>query len=260
MSYFSNNDFDVFKSENIIRNESDVRQARKVIKGKLLDINEDINERMNSMGLYHHKDTAHITSLLIPCEFNHGRVNWIGIRYGKHPSEIDKLNMGVENKYDIYGFQKHSCFQLDVCLEGIEMGIFHAVPKGSVDRMYCHQMIEKDDVEFKKRLIEAVNGIVGYGFVWNVGVDGLSMDGFEGDSFDFDGENVSDGESRESVGEKFIKWYSDVDKEGRYSSLLYRFGRDDERISSVEGIEEEFFKVVEKLRELYECMVWRGRE
>ena len=39
MSYFNNNDFDVFKSENIIRNESDIRQARKVIKGKLLDIN-----------------------------------------------------------------------------------------------------------------------------------------------------------------------------------------------------------------------------
>lgn len=257
MSYFSNNDFDVFKSENIMRNESDVRQARKIIKSKLLDINEDINERMNSMGLYHHKDTAHITSLLMPCEFNHGRVNWIGIRYGKHPSEIDKLNIGVENKYDIYGFQKHSCFQLDVCLEGIEMGIFHAVPRGSVDRMYCHQMIEKDDVEFKKRLIEAVNGIIGYGFVWNIGVDGLSMDGFEGDSFRFD-ENVSDGESRESVGERFIKWYSDVDREGRYSSLLYRFDRDDERISSIEGIEEEFFEVVEKLRELYECMVWRG--
>lgn len=257
MSYFSNNDFDVFKSENIMRNESDVRQARKIIKSKLLDINEDINERMNSMGLYHHKDTAHITSLLMPCEFNHGRVNWIGIRYGKHPSEIDKLNIGVENKYDIYGFQKHSCFQLDVCLEGIEMGIFHAVPRGSVDRMYCHQMIEKDDVEFKRRLIEAVNGIVGYGFVWNIGVDGLSMDGFEGDSFRFD-ENISDGESRENVGERFIKWYSDVDREGRYSSLLYRFDRDDERISSVEGIEEEFFEVVEKLRELYECMVWRG--
>ena len=32
-------------------------QARKVIKDKLLDINEDINQKMNDMGLYHHKDT-----------------------------------------------------------------------------------------------------------------------------------------------------------------------------------------------------------
>lgn len=248
MSYFNDSDFDVFKSCNILRNESDIRQARKVIKDKLLDINEDINQKMNDMGLYHHKDTEHIVSLLTPCEFNHGKVNWVGIRYGKHPSEIDELNFGAD-KGDIYGFQKHSCFQLDVCYSGVEMGIFHAVPRGSVDRMYCHQMIDSGDVDFRDRLIKAVEGIVGYGFVWNIGVDGLSMDDFKGDSFVFD--------EVEDVGEEFVKWYSKVDCEGRYSSLLCHYGRKDERISSVEGIEDEFFKVVDRLRELYDVMCWR---
>lgn len=248
MSYFNNNDFDVFKSENIMRNESDIRQARKVIKGKLLDINEDINERMNSMGLYHHKDTAHITSLLVPCEFNHGRVNWIGIRYGKHPDIIDELNFGAESKSDIYGFQKHSCFQLDICYSGIEMGIFHSVPRGGIDRMYCHQMIEKEDVNFKKNLIEAINKIVGYGFVWNIGSDGLSTNDFKADSFNFD--------EVENAGEEFIKWYSKVDCEGRYSSLLYHYGRKDERIGDAKCIENEFFRIIERLKPLYEVMCW----
>ena len=129
------------------------------------------------------------------------------------------------------------------------MGIFHAVPRGSIDRMYCHQMLDSGDADFKSRLIKAVEGIVGYGFVWNVGVDGLSMDDFKGDSFVFD--------EVEDVGEEFVKWYSKVDCEYRYSSLLCHYGRKDERISSIEGIEDEFFKVVERLRGLYDVMCWR---
>ena len=40
-------------------------------------------------------------------------------------------------------------------------------------------------------------------------------------------------------------------------SLLCHYGRKDERISSIEGIEDEFFKVVERLRGLYDVMCWR---
>lgn len=249
MAFFDKSDFEIFNSDKISENNAYLREKRKSIKDRLLEINEDIEEKMNDMGLFRHKNKEHIISWLTPCEFNHGKVNWIGIRYGKHPDVIDALNFNADRD-DIYGFQKHNCFQIDLCKTGIEMGVFHAVPKGSVDRMYCHQKIREDNEDFKRRLCEAIEGIIGYGFVWSVGCDGLSQDGFSNDSFNFD-------EIEGNVGEQFIKWYSKVDCEGRYSSLLCHFSRLDERVESKEGIEKEFFKVVSRLKELYDVMCWK---
>lgn len=252
MGYFNREEFNIFTDDNMIKNDSYVREIRQQIKDKLLDINQCIVDEMNDMGLYHHKDKEHIVSLLTPCEFNHGKVNWLGIRYGKHPDTIDKLNF-LAQKGETYGFQKHNCFQLDVCKTGLEMGIFHAVPNGSVDRMYCHQMIDNMDSVFINELKNAINGIVGYGFVWSIGVDGLSSDGFEGAEFNFDymDGNVSD------VGEEFIKWYSKYDCEGRFSSLLCSFSMMDERVESRSGIIDEFFKVVGRLKDVYDVMCWK---
>ena len=55
-------------------------------------------------------------------------------------------------------------------------------------------MIDNMDSVFINELKNAINGIVGYGFVWSIGVDGLSSDGFEGAEFNFDymDGNVSD--------------------------------------------------------------------
>ena len=250
LAFFDKKDFEIFNSDKISSNLSDVREIRKSIKERLLLINEDIEERMNDMGLYRHKDTEHIVSLLTPCVFNHGKVNWIGIRYGKHPDVIDSLNFNADKNDDIYGFQKHNCFQIDVCRTGIEMGIFHAVPNGSVDRMYCHQMLDREDEGFKRDLCDAIEGIIGYGFVWSIGSDGLSMDGFSSSSFSFD-------DVEGDVGEKFIEWYKKNDCEGRYSSLLCHYSRLDDRVESIVGIEDEIFKVVSRLKRLYDVICWK---
>ena len=242
MAFFDKKDFDVFSSENMVSNLSNVRKIRKSIKERLLEINEDIEGKMNDLGLYRHKNKEHIVSWLVPCEFNHGKVNWSGIRYGKHPNVIDEFNY-YAGKDDFYGFQKHSCFQIDVCRTGIEMGIFHAVPKDCVDRMYCHQMLELDIEDFKKELCEAIEGIVGYGFVWSVGCDGC------GDSCSFSFDDVE-----ENVGEKFIEWYEKYDCEGKFSSLLCHYSRLDDRVESKEDIEKEFFKIVGRLKRLYDVI------
>lgn len=245
--YFGVEDFEIFNSDVVRTNGNDIAAKRRIVKNKLLEINEDIKGTMGVKDLHNHWKPEHIISWLTPCEYNKGKVDWIGLRFGRNKDKIDALNFGI-GKDEMLGFQKYNCFQINLCRTGVEMGMFHSVPKDGVDRMYCHQMIRSGDEKFRKDLVKAVDKIVGYGFVWSVGND------FESDSFSFDDVECSDGCS---VGDKFIDWYDRCDRDGMYSSVLYHFSRFDDRIGSKDLIEVEFLKIVERLGDLYKVMSWK---
>lgn len=105
--FFEEVDFETFNEEYIKSRTKEIENRRKKIQEKLLDINSDVrNVLIKKYDLHNHWKTEHITSLLFPCEYNHGVVNWIGIRYGKSKAKINLLNEGKEKKDEVWGISK----------------------------------------------------------------------------------------------------------------------------------------------------------
>ena len=248
MSYFNDNDYDLFRYELQDKNTKELREGRKEIQYKLLELNEDLKSKVINYNLYPHWKKENITSLLFPCEYNHGRVNWLGLRYGRSKKEISYLNKGRDFKDPFLGFQKYNCFQIDISLDGLDIGIYHSVPNDAIDRMYVREHIEES--EFQEKLKPILETLLGYGYVFSVGQLGAVSNKWETQKFDFDAHY------EENIIDEFTKFYKKYVTNGTHSSLLYHYSRYDERIAQKELIEYEFMKHIERLYPLYKQLSW----
>ena len=238
--YFNDFDYDVFTEEKIKLNTNDVREKRKGIQDKLLEINEDIKEELEKeFCLYPNKKKQHITSLLYPCKYNKGMVNWICLRYSKNH---DLLN-GFSRLDETYaGYQKWNNFQISIYNYGISIGLYHSVPYDSYDRSYVREKLRKNDNEFIDNLINAVESTQGNGYEFKI----INSENNFLYTFSFDNY------TKENVGEEFIKFYEQKCLDGNYSVIVKDYNKDDEIISTKEKIEELFIK---QLKELYPIFI-----
>ena len=255
--YFTDGEYNIFAREYIYQRTSYLEGVRKNIQQKLLDLNKEVlvGLQAKKLELFNHSNSKNITSLIFPCQYNGGRVNWLGVRYGKHPADIRDLNklVGGSDTDPQYAFQKHACMQVNVGYNGIDIGIFHAVPKDAVDRMYLHDHMDNNDIELVEKINSELAKLKGYGYVWNIwdtSLESVDLPDFRWVNisekvYRFDNENDQD----------FISWYSSNDKVDCYSSMLVHFPRYDKRISR-ENIVDTVVTIFEQLYPLYKLISW----
>ena len=117
---FTAEDFDTFKEEHQKSIHPDIMNRRKVVGEKLLDISNELLPLLRSRGyiLDTHPKSGHTLSWDRPLPYNHGIVNWRGVRFGRTAPELEILNYGLGNNgYDNrkkIGFQKYTCFQVNI--------------------------------------------------------------------------------------------------------------------------------------------------
>lgn len=257
--YFTDEEFNIFAQEYQDQRTQYLETMRKEIQTKLLDLNDDILKIIHNdkkLDIFNHYNSSNITSLTFPCWFNKGKVNWLGVRYGKHPADIKALNkiVGTRSSDDPkYAFQKHACLQFNIGYSGVEIGIFHAVPEGAVDRLYLHEHITKNDTELLNQIVNEIQNLRGYGFEWNIwdtNLEGTELPNFGGMNYPekiykFDVENTED----------FLTWYNKNDRDGCYSSMLVHVPRYDERINK-DNIVKTIIDIFTQLYPLYKLISW----
>ena len=261
--FITDEEFDIFVEKYQNQRTQYLESVRKEIQEKLLELNMSILEEIknNKLQLFNHANPSNITSLIFPCCYNRGKVNWLGVRYGKHPADIKDLNKRMtfghktyrDDKDPKYTFQKHACMQVNVGYSGIDIGIFHAVPDGAVDRLYLHEHINKNDTELLNQIVNEIQNLKGYGFEWNIwdtNLEGTELPNFGGMNYPekiykFDIENTED----------FLTWYNKNDRDGCYSSMLVHFPRYDERINK-DNIVKTIIDIFTQLYPLYKLLSW----
>lgn len=261
--YFDEKDYDTFLPEKQSLRSKDVMDARKVVQQKLLDLNKEVLPILQKMhlDLHNHYNPNNITSVIMPCDFNKFKVNWLGVRYGRSKRQLSQLNYGLsaynkEDKDDILGFQKYACMQINIDNAGVDVGMYFAVPHGSVDREYLRQVI-LDDLKYP--IIEELQKLKGFGYVWslwNTNIDKQLIPDFScinpispESSFSIDHQDVKE----------FPEWWYKNDVDGCYSSMLVHFPRWDERISK-DNIVETCVRVISHLYDFYTLIRWKSLE
>lgn len=256
--YFTDEEYDIFAEKYQNQRTQYTESIRKQVQEKLLSLNKEILKGIQSNGLelYNHANPKNTTSLTFPCWYNKGKVNWLGVRYGKHPADIQDLNKicGSRNSDDPkYAFQKHACMQVNVGYNGVDIGIFHAVPNGAVDRFYLHDHIANNDIQLLNKINAELEKIKGFGYEWNIwdtNLEGVDIPDFGGSNdpekvYKFDNENV----------DNFVDWYIKNDREGCYSSMLVHFPRYDTRVNS-DNIVDTVLDIFNQIYPLYKLLSW----
>jgi len=243
--YFNKNDYEVFEEYHTDENNSDIRQKRIQIQEKLLNINEIVKEKCETLGLYNHWKKENITSAIEPNPFNNWKLNWIGIRYGRHKNQIDELNTN-DNESVHYGFHKYCCMQFNISLDNFEVGIYHAVANEAVDRKYLREALENNE-SIRKKLIEELKKIKGNNLIWTIWSPYREIQNI---NFSIDNDNIED----------FPEFYLQNDKEGSHSALMFRFEPDDERLKTKESIAKLVIEKFELLLPLYNTIIWKSKK
>ena len=254
--YFTDEEYDVFKEERQTSSLKPEMDMRRQIRQKLLDLNDEILPiiKERNWNLHNHYKKSNVTSMIVPNEMNKGRVNWLGIRYGKSKSELAELNYGIDytDKQDKLGFQKYTCMQINVSYTGFEAGIYFAVPHDSVDRGY---LIDKID-DLKPQIVDELYNLKGYGFKWSVWNTNIDAQNSVPDFGYADPENTFDFDAQDP--EDFIDWWKKNDVDGCYSSMLMHFPRHDARISE-DNIVNTIIDVFAKLYDFYNIISWHPK-
>lgn len=256
--YFTDEEYDIFAEKYQNQRTKYTESIRKEVQEKLLDLNTDILKELQARKLevFNHANPKNTTSLTFPCVFNKGKVNWLGVRYGKHPADIRDLNklVGARTIDDPkYAFQKHACMQVNVGYNGVDIGIFHAVPNEAVDREYLHEHIDKNDTKLLNAINNELDKLRFSGYVWNIwdtNLEGVELPDFGGpadpeSTYYFDNENEED----------FLTWYSKHDRNGCYSSMLVHFPRYSEKITK-DNIVNTVIEIFEQIYPLYKLLSW----
>ena len=236
--YFKYQDYETLFSRNQPLNNIIINKKRKRIKEKILNIHNKVYPSLSKENIYCHWRSENITSLIRPCEFNFGRVNWIGVRYGKSKFEIDQLNIGAYKNEEL-GFQKHACLQFCITPNGFEINLFHTVRRDGVDRSYLHEKIN----EIKSEIIKELDNLKGQGLKWII-YDDINKKSY---IFDIDSDISSD----------FIDFYKKYDNEGRESSLVYYLKPNDNRLKDINSISDVIIEKIKLLLPLYNLISFR---
>lgn len=254
--YFTDEDYDLFIEEKQTQNGNVIREDRKIAQEKLLDLNSKLLPKLQiegHMDLHNHKNPDNITSLIFPCVYNKGMVNWIGVRYGKHKDFIALLNEMLP-KYPTYnkygermpvkdtkrGFQKYACMQVNIGYTGVDVGMYHAVPHDAIDRWYLRENIREP--ELRNKIITELKDLKGYGYrweIWNINEENLAV-------FDFDSHDV----------EEFPDWYYKFDLDGSHSSMLVHFPRYSEKLKK-DVIVDTCYNIINQLYPFYKLCSWK---
>ena len=249
---FTNDDYDTFKEEYHSSIRPDIMDRRHRVQEKLDLIHKEVLPEFVKKGynISIHPAADKWPRLKYswdrPVPYNKGKVDWMGIRYGRK-TDIDDLNFGITNKDQKIGFQKYTCFQIDVAQYGLEVGIFHAVPHDSIDRMNMHEKLRDD--EFRSGLVNILKQIEGYGFVWSISPKGTGTPEDVEHIFNFDIDEI----------ETFPDFYEKYDVDGTYSSLLYRFPKWDRRVLK-ENITKSCLDIFDLLYPVYDYIKWKRKE
>lgn len=229
--YFNFTDYEVLFSRNSNQYTAKVQAQRKLVKEKLLRINEIVEEQVRDLNLYVHWNKNKITSLDYPSIYNKNIVNWMGIRYGKRKEEVC-FGGGYKDQYE--SFTKHACLQYVLYPEGFEIDLFFAVPDNAFDRQYLKENINK----FADKINMQVQAMKGHGLEWRIS---------DCKSFNFDAED------------DLVTYLKQNDRDGRFSSLNLHFAPNDPRIKTLQGICKEIVDGFNLLKPLYDLIVWRGK-
>jgi HKD family nuclease len=241
--FFEFEDYETLFPKNQTDKSTPIVNRREKIREKMEYINDILVPQFKKLNLHNHWSKKNLTSLLFPNFYNHNRVGWIGIRYGKHEKEVKFLNSqyGLSKKSEDYSsFQKHACMQFSVVSNGITVGLFHAVANDAIDRGYLHDHIDDKSQE----IINHLKGINGEGFIWHI-YDGKNDRNIK--TFDFDTADPKD----------FIAFYKANDRDGFESFMTYHMEPDDINLTSPGSIARIIEHKVSALLPLYETIVFR---
>lgn len=232
--YFTYNDYETLFPRNESKDNINIRQSRLEVKEKMLDIHNLIYRDVKKLGIECHWRKDNITSLIRPCQYNRGKVDWVGVRYGKKEQEIKSLNKGAERDEEL-GFQKHACIQYAIGAYGFEVNLFHSVPHDAVDRDELHKRLESPD--YRKKIENELTRLKGNGFYWHI----------DDAKFEIDTDDIS----------TFYKFYLGNDSDGKLSSLCKFFKPDDINIKDQESICKNIIKYIKILIPLYNLVSFR---
>ncbi|WP_419725259.1 phospholipase D family protein [Terrisporobacter petrolearius] len=243
--YFLYADYETLFIRNRKRTDIEINKQRKKIQEKILDIHDTIYPEIKKLGVNCHWSPNHVTSVIRPCEYNRGKVEWVGVRYGKTKSEIQSINSNLnyknKNKDEIKGFQKHACLQYCILSDSVEISLFLAVRRDAVDRNYLLEHID----EIEPSIIKELSKLRGHNMVWEIYND---VEGkFE--QFFIDKDNLKD----------FCDFIKKNDGEGCESYLKLLYKPDDERIKDKDAICKEIIFYMNKLINLYNLISWRPK-
>lgn len=237
--YFTYEDYESFFIRNRKNVDSSISDKRKRVQSKMLSIHNQIYPNIKQIGIAHHKRKENITSLIVPHPINQYSVGWLGVRYGKTPSEIDIVNMGKDKDDDIYGFQKHGCLQYSISSKGFEINLFLAVKHNAIDRDYLHNHLK----EFKPKIEKELINLQGQGMEW------IICDSTENKQDIF---NIDEKDPKE-----FYDYFKNHDMDGRESFLRKLYEPDDEILKNKDTICSEILRMMKMLLPLYNTIVWR---
>lgn len=86
--YFTYEDYESLFHRNAILNNNEIKERRKLVRDKLASIHKLLKKHVNLLDLHEHWKLNNLTSGIEPNHFNHNRVSWIGVRYGKTEQEV----------------------------------------------------------------------------------------------------------------------------------------------------------------------------
>lgn len=256
---FNNEDFSTFEEKYWSSISPEIMKRRHNVQQKLHDINVRFLPKlhMNSIDVDLHPSVLKNPRLEFswdrPVPYNHGKVNWMGTRYGRK-SEVDAFGYSQDgfsyrDKKDVdkIGFQKFTVFQIGVYSHGINCGIFHAVPNDSIDRQRMRSLIT--DKNWADGLVELLRNLEGHGLVWSVSPKNNGQSDDIERRFEFDYNNPYD----------FIQFYKDYDTDGSYSSLMMWIPKWDSRLLK-DNFENTCMEIFELLYPIYKYIKWNGKE
>lgn len=240
-TYFTYRDYETLFPRNQKKTGAVIRSRREELQDKMLAVHRAVYPEIQKLGVACHYSEQHITSLIRPCQYNHGKVAWIGVRYGKTHREIKALNTGTQAPDEEYGFQKHGCLQFCLGEEGFSVELFHAVRHGAVDRDHLHSNLKR----LAPQITAELRKLQGRHMVWYIQDE---LNGFYKE-FHLD----------DAPPEDFIAFYRENDHDGCESFLDLYYSPGDPRIRTLDGIKKETIENMELLRPLYNAMVYRPK-
>jgi uncharacterized protein YktB (UPF0637 family) len=251
--YFTYEDYETLFKRNAHLNNEELRERRKVIRDKLISIHKLLQKHVVELDLHPHWNSKNITSGIEPNMYNHNRVSWIGVRYGKTEHEVKQLNAflsppkGYSGSKDEYmGFQKHSCIQFCLVRSGFEIVLFHAVANDAVDRGYLTDLIEQNDKKKINRIIREIEKLKGEGFKWYI-TDTKNDKVITTFSFD------------ENEAKDFITFYKAYDRAGYESFCRYSLFPDHPILRDRKEIAKFVYKKIKQLLPLYQLITFRNK-
>lgn len=241
--YFTFSDYETFFNRNAIRDDKDIRELRKIVQDKMLRIHNNIYPQIQKLGVNCHWNKNHVTSLIHPCEYNKGRVGWLGIRYGKSKDEVDIVNQWLDykEKDEAKGFQKHGCLQFCIIPTGFEINLFLAVRHDAIDRANVQEKMK----QLEPKITKEIARLQGHGMTWEIYND-ITKDY---NCFELDNRKA----------DEFCKFLKRHDRDGCESYLKLFYPADDKVLLDIDSISDEIIKYMTMLIPLYNTMVWRPK-